>query len=161
MPDEVQGGAGRTTLKTLADKVNWLIEQAHPADRGPLSNADVCFLIHKVTGEEFSVTTIWKLRNGQQTNPQLRVIQALATTFGVEPAFFFEDYDEDKLGLLREQVELLALVRDAGITSTEFRAILGMDAAGRRTLASLIGRAARAEAGTDDPGPDGTTPGSG
>src|ERR1039458_7408876 len=113
------------------------------------------------TGEEISVTTIWKLRNGQQTNPQLRVIQALATTFGVEPAFFFEDYDEDKLGLLREQVELLALVRDAGITSTEFRAILGMDAAGRRTLASLIGRAARAEAGADDPGLDRTTPGSG
>ena len=43
-------------------------------------------------------------------------------------------------------MELLALVRDAGITSAEFRAILGMDAAGRKALASLIGRAARAEA---------------
>jgi hypothetical protein len=40
-------------------------------------------------------------------------------------------------------VELLALVRDAGITSAELRAILGMDAAGRTALASLIGRAAR------------------
>jgi transcriptional regulator with XRE-family HTH domain len=146
MPDETAPGAGRSALKTLADKVNWLIEQAHPADRGPLSNADVCRLILKVTGEEVSVTTIWKLRNGQQTNPQLRVIQALATTFGVEPAFFFEDYDEDKLGLIQDQVELLALVRDAGITSAEFRAILGMDSTGRKTLASLIGRAARAEA---------------
>ena len=132
--------------ETLADKVNWLIEQARPADRGPLSNADVCFLIHKVTGEEFSVTTIWKLRNGQQTNPQMRVVQALATTFGVEPAFFFDDYDEDKLGLLQDQVELLALVRDAGITSAQFRAFLGMDDTGRKALASLIGRVARAEA---------------
>jgi transcriptional regulator with XRE-family HTH domain len=146
MPEAAAQGAGRPVPKTLADKVSWLIEQAHPADRGPLSNADVCRLILKVTGEEVSVTTIWKLRNGQQTNPQLRVIQALATTFGVEPAFFFEDYDEEKLGLLHDQVELLALVRDAGITSAELRAILGMDATGRRALASLIGRAARAEA---------------
>ena len=159
MPDETAPGTSRPALKTLADKVNWLIEQARPADRGSLSNAEVCRLILKVTGEEVSVTTIWKLRNGQQTNPVMRVIQALATTFGVEPAFFFEDYDEDKLGLLQDQVELLALVRDAGITSAEFRTILGMDVAGRRTLASLIGRATRAEAEAGASG-QGETPGS-
>ena len=153
MPGEA-GASGRPALKTLADKVNWLIDQARPADGGPLSNADVCRMVLKVTGEEFSVTTIWKLRNGQQVNPQMRVIQALATTFGVEPAFFFAGYDEGKLGLVREQVELLALVRDAGITSAEFRAILGMDAAGRRAIAGLIGRAARAEAQADAPGQD-------
>ena len=159
MPDQAgRGGAGRPALRTLADKVNWLIEQAHPAGRGPLSNSEVCFLIHKVTGEEISVTTIWKLRNGQQKNPQLRVIQALATTFGVEPAFFFDDYDEEKLGLLQDQVELLALVRDAGITSAEFRALLGMDAEARKTVAGLIQRAARTEAqapgGDQDKTPD-------
>ena len=147
MPDQDgRGSAGRPALRTLADKVNWLIEQAHPAGRGPLSNAEVCFLIHKVTGQEISVTTLWKLRNGQQKNPQLRVIQALATTFGVNPAFFFDDYDEEKLALLQDQVELLALVRDAGITSAEFRAILGMDAEARKTVAGLIQRAARTEA---------------
>ena len=147
MPDEAgQGNGGVPPLETLADKVNWLIEQAHPAGRGPLSNAEACFLIHKVTGEEISVTTLWKLRNGQQKNPQLRVIQALATTFGVNPAFFFDDYDEEKLALLQDQVELLALVRDAGITSAEFRALLGMDAEARKTVAGLIQRAARTEA---------------
>jgi hypothetical protein len=99
------------------------------------------------------------LRNGQQTNPVMRVIQALATTFGVEPAFFFEDYDEGKLGLLQDQVELLALVRDAGITTAELRAILGMDAAGRNAIAGLIGRAARAEAQANASGQD-ETPGS-
>jgi transcriptional regulator with XRE-family HTH domain len=147
MPDQAgPGGSGRPALRTLADKVNWLIEQAHPAGRGPLSNAEVCFLIHKVTGEEISVTTLWKLRNGQQKNPQLRVIQALATTFGVNPAFFFDDYDEEKLRLLQDQVELLALVRDAGITSAEFRALLGMDTETRKTVAGLIQRAGRTDA---------------
>jgi transcriptional regulator with XRE-family HTH domain len=154
MPGKAVPGAGRPGLKTLADKVNWLVEQARPADGGPLSNADVCRMILKITGEEVSVTTIWKLRNGQQANPQMRVIQALATTFGAEPAFFFEDYDEGKLGLLRDQVELLALVRDAGITSAELRAILGMDAASRTALASLIGRAARAAASDREETPE-------
>ena len=154
MPDEAAPGASRPVPKTLADKVNWLIDQAHPADGGALSNADVCRLILKVTGEEVSVTTIWKLRNGQQANPQMRVVQALATTFGVQPAFFFEDYDEAKLGLLQDQVELLALVRDAGITSAELRAILGMDAASRTALASLIGRAARAAASDREETPE-------
>ena len=157
MPDEAsQDGTGRPVLQTLADKVNWLIEQAHPAGRGPLSNAEVGFLIHKVTGEEISVTTLWKLRNGQQKNPQLRVIQALATTFGVEPAFFFDFYDKEKLGLLQDQVELLALVRDAGITSAQFRTFLGLDDEGRKTFAGLIRRVARAEAGVPGGGQDET-----
>ena len=143
-------GEGRPA--TLADKVNWLIEQARPAGGGSLSNADVCRLIYNATGEEVSGTTIWKLRTGKQTNPQLRVLQALATTFGVDPAYFFGAYDEGELGLLQEQVELLALVKSAGITSAELRTILGMDSAGRQALAGLIGRVVRAEAQDDGPG---------
>ena len=146
MPGDVESGDTPPPLRTLADKVSWLIERAHPAGRGPFSNNEVSFLIHKVTGEQVSGTTIWKLRNGQARNPQMRLIEALAQTFGVPPAFFFDDYDEEKLGLLREQVELLALVRDAGITSAELRAILGLDRQGRQAVADLIQRTARAEA---------------
>lgn len=144
--------SGEDRPATLAGKVNWLIEQARPAGGGPLSNSDVCRMIYDATREEVSVTTVWKLRTGKQTNPQLRVLQALATTFGVDPAYFFEAYDEGELGLLQEQVELLALVKSAGITSAELRTILGMDSAGRRALAGLIGRAVRVEAQDDGPG---------
>ena len=35
----------------------------------------------KTTGERVSHTTIWKLRNGQATNPQKRLIEAMARTF--------------------------------------------------------------------------------
>ena len=105
-----------------------------------------------MTGEQISTTTIWKLRNGQLTNPQLRVIEALAKTFGVPAGFFLDDYDEEKLGLWREQVELLALIRDAGITAAEFRAILGLDAEGRKAVAGLIERTARG--GAQAPGRD-------
>jgi hypothetical protein len=69
--------------RTLAEKVRWLIDTAHPADRGPYSISEVCFLIHKAMGEEVSHTTIWKLAYGQSQNPSKRLIELLARTFGV------------------------------------------------------------------------------
>ena len=148
MPSEAEAGAERRpALRTLADKVNWLIERAHPAGRGPYSNAEVGTLIEKVTGEQFSHTTIWKLRNGQAANPQMRLIQALASTFGVPPAFFFDDYDEEKAGLLLDQVELLTLIRDSGVTSTQLRALAALTPEARQAVADLIEHTARREGG--------------
>jgi len=145
------GGQDDPPPRTLADKVNWLIERAHPAGRGPYSNAEVIALIEKVTGEQFSHTTIWKLRNGQAANPQMRLIEALAKTFGVPPAFFFTDYDDEQAGLLREQVELLALVRDAGVTSAQLRALLQLSPGARQAVADLSEHTARTEARGNPP----------
>lgn len=136
------GGAAsepdRPTLRTLADKVDWLIETAHPAGRGPYSNAEVTDLIRQVTGEQFSHTTIWKLRNGQATNPQMRLIEALAQTFGVPPAFFFGDHDEEQAGLLRDQVELLALIRDSKVSAAQMRSLLELSPEAIQAIADLI-----------------------
>ena len=138
MPDEVAAGEESTpALRTLADKVNWLIDRAHPAGRGPFSNNEIAALIKDAAGEEVSYTTIWKLRNGQAQNPQKRLIEALARTFGVPPAFFFDDYDE-QAGMLEEQVELLALVRDARISSAHLRAILELSPEARQAIVSLV-----------------------
>ena len=68
----------------------------------------------------------------------MRLIEALARTFGVPPAFFFDDYDEEQAGLLREQAELLALVRDADITSAQLRALLQLTPGARQAIADLI-----------------------
>jgi transcriptional regulator with XRE-family HTH domain len=137
-------GPGEPPPRTLAEKVSWLIDQAHPAGRGPYSNAEVTALIEKSTGEQFSHTTIWKLRNGQAANPQMRLIGALARTFGVPPAFFFDDYDdEEQARRLREQTELLALLRDTGVTSTQLRALLKLTPAALQALADLIRHTAR------------------
>jgi transcriptional regulator with XRE-family HTH domain len=144
--EEAAAGAESTpVLHTLADKVNWLIDRAHPAGRGPFSNNEVANLIKDATGEEVSYTTIWKLRNGQAQNPQKRLIEALARTFGVPTAFFFDDYDE-QAGLLQEQVELLALVRDARISSAQLRAILELGPQARQAIIDLVQATAR-----DDP----------
>ena len=146
MPGEAAAGEKSTpVLRTLADKVNWLIDRAHPAGRGPFSNSEVAALIKDATGEEVSYTTIWKLRNGQAQNPQKRLIEALARTFGVPPAFFFDDYD-DQATLLAEQVELLALVRDARISSTQLRAILELSPQARQAIIDLVQATAREDA---------------
>jgi transcriptional regulator with XRE-family HTH domain len=138
--------------RTLADKVNWLIDRAHPAGRGPYSNTEVTALIERVTGEQFSHTTIWKLRNGQATNPQMRLIDALAKTFGVPPAFFFDDHDPAQAGLLAEQAELLALVRDAGLTSAQLRSILQLNPGARQAIADLINHTTRTHDRPPQPG---------
>jgi transcriptional regulator with XRE-family HTH domain len=140
MTDEAAPGSAGKELNTLADKVNWVLDKANTTGRGRLSDAEVVFKIHEVTGEKISTTTIWKLRNGQLTNPQLRVIEALAKTFGVPAGFFLEEWDEGKLGLWREQVELLALIRDSGITAAQFKTLLGLDNEGRKVVADLIRR---------------------
>src|SRR5260370_8748993 len=146
MPDEATAGEESTpALRTLADKVNWLIDRGRPAVTGHLPNNDIAALIKDVTGEEVSYITIWKLRNGQAQNPQKRLIEALARTFGVPPAFFFDDYNE-QAGLLQEQVELLALVRDARITGAQLRAILDLSPQARQTLADRVEPTAHVDA---------------
>jgi len=147
MPGEAADDAESTpVLRTLADKVNWLIDRAHPAGRGPYTNNEVADLIEETTGEQISYTQIWKLRNGQAQNPQMRLIEAMARTFGVPAAFFFPEFDEKQAGLLQEQVELLAMIRDARVDTAQLRAILGLSPEARRAITDLIAVTAQDEA---------------
>lgn len=139
MPEETTGGAdAEPALRSLAGKVNWLIGKARPPGRGSYGNAEVADLIERTTGERVSYTTIWKLRNGQAANPQMKLIEAMARTFGVPPGFFFADYDTGQAGLLQEEVELLTLVRSASISTAQLRAILGLSPAARQAIIDLI-----------------------
>jgi transcriptional regulator with XRE-family HTH domain len=52
----------------------------------------VTTLIKKVTGAQYSHTTIWNLRNGQAANPRCASPRQLARTLGVPPAFVFSGY---------------------------------------------------------------------
>lgn len=125
--------------RTLADKVNWLFETAHPAGRGPYSDAEVVALIEKVTGERFSHTTIWKLRNGQSENPQKRLIEAMARTFGVRPDFFFGGpRPEIPADLTEEEFEMLAMIRGTRITLAQLRPFLALSPEVRQLHIHLI-----------------------
>jgi transcriptional regulator with XRE-family HTH domain len=150
MPDDASRDDVRTTppLRTLADKVNWLISlisAARPAGRSPYSNAEVAALIRKATGEPVSDMTIMKLRNGQAANPQKRLIGAMARFFGVPPDFFFDGYDDDQARLIQEQVEMLAMIRAADITPAQLRVLLGLSPEARQLLLDFVTVAARVE----------------
>jgi transcriptional regulator with XRE-family HTH domain len=126
------------SLRSLADKVNWLIDRARPVGRGSWSNAEVADLIERTTGERVSDTTICKLRNGQTANPQMKPIEVMARPFGVPPGFFFRDYDTGQAGLLHEEAEVLALVRSASISAAQLRPILELSPAARQAVIDLI-----------------------
>lgn len=68
----------------------------------------------------------------------MRLIEALARTFGVPPAFFFDDYDQQQAGLLPDQVELLALIRDTSVTAPQLRAVLQLSPEALQAVTDLI-----------------------
>lgn len=145
--DTAAGEPAGVPLRTLAEKLDWLIGKAHPAGRGPYSNAEVAALVRQVTGVKISYGAVWELRTGRTVNPTKRVIEALAQTFGVPAGFFFDDYGDEQARLLADQVELLALIRDAGVDHVQLRAFLGLPPEARQAVTGLIQYTARAEAG--------------
>ena len=105
--------------------------------------AEVAALIRKTTGERVSHTTIWKLRNGQATNPQKRLIEAMARTFGVRPMFFFGGHGENQAGLIQDEVEMLAMIRDASITADRLRPFLRLSPQARQLIINFVTVVAR------------------
>ncbi|MET8854488.1 helix-turn-helix transcriptional regulator [Amycolatopsis sp. NPDC004625] len=69
---------------------------------------------HTVTDQEIgahigkSRTTVWKLRTGQEQNPKIETLEALARFFGVKVTYFL---DEEKAAAADEQLESLAAAR--------------------------------------------------
>jgi transcriptional regulator with XRE-family HTH domain len=86
---EQEAAAELSPSPSLADKVEWLIQNMWPAGVAPpKNNVEAAAAITDSTGEEISSTTVWKLRTGRQDNPQLRTLTALATFFGVSIGYF-------------------------------------------------------------------------
>ena len=95
-------------------------------------------LIERTTGGRVSYTTIWKPRNGQAANPQMKLTGAMARPFGVPPGFVLADYDTGQAGLLHEEAEVLALVRSASISAAQLRPILEWSPAARQAVIDRI-----------------------
>ena len=99
-------------LRTLADKVNWLIDRAHPAGRGPYSNAEVSALIEKVTGEELTTPRSGSCATARRPTRRCGSSRRWPARSAC-PGGFFDDYDDEQAGLLLDQVEALLTLQDA------------------------------------------------
>ncbi|MCF3101006.1 helix-turn-helix transcriptional regulator [Streptomyces roseoverticillatus] len=100
---------------TFAQLLDHLFKTAHPAGRGPYTNAEVAEGITKaagVGGKGISASALAQLRSGQKKNPSRSTIQALANFFGVEPSYFF---DQAPAAQPRADIAVAAVRRDPAI----------------------------------------------
>jgi transcriptional regulator with XRE-family HTH domain len=109
------------TAKPFADRLNYLFETVHPAERKPYSNPEVAKAINGAAGEDvISGAYLWLLRSGKRDNPTKRHIEALAKFFGVPGSYFLDDAAAEEL---TEQLEFLRAARDAQVRELAMRTV--------------------------------------
>lgn len=128
----VQDGPGGR--RTLAEKIDILFQTVRRPSREPFSNDEVATACREATGESFSATYLWQLRTGRRDNPTMRHLEALAQFFEVPVAYFFDD---DQSSAIARELELLGVLRDAGVRNVALRA-LTLSPEGIDTLNDMI-----------------------
>ena len=137
---------------SLAEKINRLFEIIRRPDREQYRNEEVAAACREATGETFSTTYLWQLRNGRRDNPTKRHLEALAQFFQVPPAYFFDD---DQSAQIAEELELLGALRDSAVRRIALRAVT-LSPEGLDTIDDMIELIRRREArrGTSAAGDD-------
>jgi len=120
--------------KTLAEKIDTLFQVVRRPNREQFSNDEVAKACREATGESFSATYLWQLRTGRRDNPTMRHLEALAQFFQVPVAYFFDD---DQGAAIARELELLGVLRDAGVRGVALRA-LTLSPEGIDTLNDMI-----------------------
>jgi transcriptional regulator with XRE-family HTH domain len=130
-----------TPRRTLAEKLEYLFHVVRESDRREYSNEDVSAAIARDQGETISASYIWYLRTGQRDNPTFKHLNALATFFGVPPAYFFDDNTSREV---EAELGVLAAMRDAGVRDVALRAA-GLSAESLDTIGDVITRVRQLE----------------
>jgi ESX-1-secreted protein regulator len=130
----VAQGEGASGRRTLAEKIDILFQTVRRPNRELFSNDEVATACREATGESFSATYLWQLRTGRRDNPTMRHLEALAQFFEVPLAYFFDD---DQSSAIARELELLGVLRDAGVRNVALRA-LTLSPEGIDTLNDMI-----------------------
>ena len=107
-------------------RLNALFETSTRPDGKQYSQQDV------VDGCQGTITRVylWKLRTGRARNPSMRVVQALADTFGVSVDYFSAPDEQGELGAERNVDDpMIAQIREK---------YSQLDDQGRRVILNLI-----------------------
>ncbi|WP_207400927.1 helix-turn-helix domain-containing protein [Actinomadura roseirufa] len=140
--DEAAPASVADGVPPLARKIDYLFRRMHPSGRGPYSLQEAATKVEELTGEKISHNTLWKLRTGKHDNPTKRVLEALASFFGVPPSYFFDD---EVFRAVEEQIELLTLLRDTGVRTAHLRSFLQLSPEAQQLVGALIESTARLE----------------
>lgn len=108
---------------TFAEKLERLFQEKMKPDGTPYTPTDIL----DATSGILTRVHLWKLRNGQADNPNLKTILALADAFGVPSSYFFEsDTSKAEFDEHNQREELHVLLRSFGLDKSEQKAILLM-----------------------------------
>lgn len=105
--------------RSLAQKLDHLFATVRPREGREASYRDVATAITDRGGPTISPSYIWQLRSGVKDNPTLKHLQALASYFGVETAYFFDDEATERVD---SELALQTAMRDAGVRAVALRA---------------------------------------
>ncbi|ONI81444.1 hypothetical protein ALI144C_19100 [Actinosynnema sp. ALI-1.44] len=139
MSDET--GVPARQERSLAEKLEYLFHTVKEPGRREYSNEDVAAAIARDQGESISASYIWYLRTGQRDNPTLKHLTALATFFGVPPAYFFDEKVREEV---KAELALVTALKDAGIRDVALRAA-GLSAESLGTIGEVINRVRQLE----------------
>lgn len=80
--------------RTIAERLDHLFQEIHPAGRGPFSYHEVAQAIREQAGPDgptVSHGTLQQIRTGAKTNPTVKTLEAVAAFFGVPVGYFLDD----------------------------------------------------------------------
>ncbi|KJK44210.1 XRE family transcriptional regulator [Lentzea aerocolonigenes] len=117
----------------IAGKLNHLFRTVRRGE-DEYSNKTVAEAISETQGVPISHTYIWQLRTGRRDNPTVQHLSALATFFGVPVAYFLDDAETARID---QDLELLAAMREAGVTEIAMRSA-GLSDSSRTAVADMI-----------------------
>lgn len=126
---------------SFADRLNYLFEVVTKSDRRRYSNEEVAAAILQDQGVTISASYLWYLRTGQRDNPTVRHLHALASFFGVPPAYFVEDAADKRV---EAELAVAAAIRDVGVRTVALRAN-GLSAKSLETIRDVIERVRQLE----------------
>jgi transcriptional regulator with XRE-family HTH domain len=139
-----EGGTGHGAL---AERLDGLIANVHPAARGPYTLREIADAINAEAGTSLiSAAYISQLRTGQRTVPSHSRLAALAKFFGVGIDYFTDEATAEEAS---RQLEVLAALRDDAVRTVALRAA-GLSESSLAAVRAVIENARRLEGLPDD-----------
>lgn len=132
--------------RTVADLLDRLFREVHPAGRGSYTYAEVAQGVRETTGFSITASAIQQLRTGKNENPKMATIRALAAFFGVPPSYFFEEEVAERT---LAEIGVVAAMRDAEVRRVALRAN-GLSSSSLQMVAAVIDQARRLEGIPED-----------
>ncbi|GAB2740972.1 hypothetical protein GCM10010442_71580 [Kitasatospora kifunensis] len=135
--------------RTIAERLDHLFQEIHPAGRGPFSYHEVAHAIREQAGPDgptVSHGTLQQIRTGAKTNPTVKTLEAVAAFFGVPVGYFLDDTVAERVDARVR--ELKAKATDPGTAEPAGGSAIASPATGSRKAPGRASAAASTPAPT-------------